>query len=153
MGPYARYGNDLLYIDASVLGQANWYKHYRNIHFGTIDRTAQTLHDGAGALFHIGGGFWVKYCKLDVSPFFNFDYITMHEESYYETGANSLNLHVRSSTDQFHQLEGVFLFRTCAKIHHGYLIPEIRLSGVSEHRDTGRHYRASLADTSGCSRV
>ena len=151
LGPYAGYNKEHYYINASVLGQANWYETDRKISF--VERTAHSAHGGQGALMHVGGGGWAKYSKVDFSPFINFDYIFMKEDFYAEAGANSLNLRVHSSTYQFTEVELGLLVRTCAKITHGTLIPEIRLSVIAENRYQGQDYRASLPDTGGCSFV
>ena len=157
VGPYAKFGheNDEIspYLTASILGEANWYDTNRHIIFDTVNRTARGSHTGQGLLFHIGGGAWIKAGYVDISPFANFDLIAMQENSYTESGADALNLHVHQSTYQFNEYEGGVMFRGCIKLPHGMIVPQISLSALRENRDQGADYTASLEGNDGCAFV
>lgn len=150
-GPYGQYEGEIFYINGTILGELNWYKTFRNIEFNTIDRTARGYHDGYSGLAHLGAGGWLRKPRFDFSPFINIDVISMYEDSYRETGADSLDLHVRSSNYLFGELEGGGLIRSCFNIPQGVIIPEARFSVIGEQRFNDQHYRASLPDTNGCS--
>lgn len=154
LGPYIKFGHeneDLSpYLTASLLGEFNWYNTHRNIIFPGVNRTANSSHCGGGFLFQVGAATWITAGKFDISPFGNFDVIYMRENSYTESGADSLNLHVNASNYQFNQFEFGALIRRCIRISQGLLIPKISLSGIRENRSHGSHYTASLAGSNSC---
>lgn len=129
-GAYGSFYYDDLFVDASVLGSVHKFRSRREIRFANIDRCAKGSHRGDSILAHLGIGANVEYCRWNVQPFINGDYLWVHQNAQNEKGADSLNLHVHKNSADFIRTElGVRAERQfcyCGSL----LIPRLKLSWV-----------------------
>ncbi|EMS77554.1 putative serine protease [Desulfotignum phosphitoxidans DSM 13687] len=117
----------------------------RTIHFlnrtATSDHTAQT-----GALF-MGTGYGFKYADWLVRPGFDMNYAFMHEDSFTESGADSMTLDVDSRTSYSLQSHiGLNLSRKLT-FETGELIPEFRIGWIHEFFPDPKNFNARFHDT------
>lgn len=96
-GLYLSAVGDIFYGNASVIGSWSHYHANRNIAWTDATYTAQNSHGGAQLLSHIDTGINLGWDGFTIRPFDSFDYITQTENSYSESGAGYLDLHVNKT--------------------------------------------------------
>jgi autotransporter-associated beta strand protein len=116
LGAYGTWIDGGFYIDGQIIGGQNRFRSFRNIAFGSIKRTAREHHRAFQLSTDAEIGYAIPLESLTFQPFFNLDYVLVHEKGYKERGAQSLNLAVKSKTAQFLQGE------LGATIYHTYVI-------------------------------
>ncbi len=135
-------------LDLSFIGGGTDYEMNRHILFGTIDRRAKSDFWGWFLTSHLGlRGNW-ECCCVNLEPFALLDYHYWRRESFHERHANSLNLDVRSKTQN--------LLRTEAGLKAYYSIncpcscfaPFIGLSYVGEFPLSKSKQKANFTDQS-----
>ncbi len=144
-----------LFLDMAFLGGFDDFDASRRIHFGAagagkVHRTAHTDHNGYDLDGHVAAGVILGHNKsVFVAPFISVDYLYVNEDGFKESGAKSLNLKVRQTSDKMLRSEAGINLTKCYKIRYGTLVPEIRMSAVRESRFSGRHYRSKLVGEPG----
>ncbi|EKE08970.1 MAG: outer membrane autotransporter barrel protein [uncultured bacterium] len=93
------------YIDGQVILGGTHNKSRRNINFQTINRKAREHHNGLSATTDVEMGYLWEHDNTLVQPFFNFEYVAAHENSFREKGAGSLNIHRGKKTSHFSRTE------------------------------------------------
>lgn len=92
-------------IDLSFIGGGTDNHAHRHLNFGTIDRTPKSDFWNWFLTSHLGlRGNWECSC-FNFEPFALVDYHYFRRESFHEHRANSLNLHVRSKTQNILRAE------------------------------------------------
>lgn len=120
LGVYGSWLDDNgFYVDGQVIGGNNRFKSWRKIAFGSINRTARESHRAFQLSADGEIGYGIPLPCFVFQPFLNLDYVLVHENSYREKGAQSLNMHVKSKIAQFFQGE------LGATIYHTYVVDEI----------------------------
>lgn len=144
------------FIDVAVIAGYDQFDASRKIKFSSsflgtgINRRAHTDHNGWNLDWHMDGGFIIDQWKVvEFRPFISLDFSYMHEDSFTEHGAKSLNLNVRHSTYTMLRSEGGLTMARCFKAKHSVWIPELRFSVIRENRFNGKHFRASFVDQDG----
>lgn len=116
-GLYAAWMEDRgFYVEGQTLFGGNRFKTARRIHFSTIDRTAREAHNAFQFTGNLELGYVIPLCaSFTLQPFIMADYMVMRERGYTETGAGTLNMHIKSQTSQFLQGElGAIVYKTFA---------------------------------------
>lgn len=140
------------YLFGALMGSYNHYHAERNIFFGQglvtpIDRSAKNSHQGGQGSAHLQGGLFFGK-KVQFLPFAQADYIFVHEGSYTEHGAKSLNLHVKNKNSDLLQAEvGVEISR-CFSASKNKISPSLTLAAIREWRFLGKHIKSNLEDSS-----
>lgn len=143
---YGRFASDHAYVQGSLIGGYSFYSAERNILFGTtlpLKETAKNHHNGweGSASTRIGLNYG---CRFVFSPFIGVDYFYVHENSFQESGAKSLNLHVKSKNSNLLSSEiGIDLSR-CFGSSPRTFSPFIKISAIRESRFKGSKEHASL---------
>ena len=83
-----------------------------------------------------------------LTPFLRVDYVYLHQKSYKEHGAKSLDLVGSSKTTGWIQSEVGMRGSRCFSFFGGQFIPELQLGYINQSPLTGNHYRAKFAGTS-----
>jgi uncharacterized protein with beta-barrel porin domain len=145
-GIYLSAIGDLFYGNASVMGAWSHYHAKRNIYWPDVSYTAQNSHGGAQLLSHLDTGINLGFGGFTIRPFDSFDYISQTEHSYTETGAGTLNLHVKKSNAILlrNELGLNFAFCMCKRGNKWILAPKI--SWVREVRIKGATSTAKFTD-------
>ncbi len=105
---------DGFYVEAQTIFGGNAFRTNRNINYSTISRTASGNHSAFQFTGNLELGYALPvYDWLTCQPFILGDYMVMSESGYTETGADSLNMAVKSKTSQFFQGEiGAMVYQT-----------------------------------------
>ena len=150
-GLYAFWFNNCCYFNASAYGVYNDYSGKRNIEFAEINRTAKNSHHGAEFIGHADSGVFFGNASenLEVRPNVSVDYIYIHERSFTEKEAGSLNLHVDSNNYQLWRPEAAVNFVKCFSTKSGNFIPEAGIGYIKEIRNGGKYYTANLVGQPG----
>jgi uncharacterized protein YhjY with autotransporter beta-barrel domain len=122
---YGSYFSKNAYIEGVLSYGKNWYHNNRLIVIGPIQREAYSSHHGDAFSAYIGGGYHFDLKDWALGPFASLRYIYLDEESFRETGADSLNLWVdHRKTDSLISELGLRVARIF-KSKYGRLIPEL----------------------------
>lgn len=149
---YASAAGRHAYLFGAAMGSYNHYNVARNIDIDSdvlirIDRTAKSSHHGWQGSGHLQGGLLFGQ-KVQFSPFIEADYIYVHENSFNEHGAQSLDLHVKAKNSDFLQAEGGIEISRCFSASARSVSPSIGFSVIREWRFIGKHYKSSFEDSS-----
>ena len=147
-GFYGRWNHEGFYINAAVLGAHNQFRTRRHLHFATINRDAHSHHSGNEWLANFGMGYQVCSQNFQWTPYINLDYVTLHQQSYTETGAKSLNLRVKTKNGTLFQGEGGILLTTKCCSCTGVFVPTIKLAYINQTPFSSRNYHASFVNSS-----
>lgn len=144
---YWQIRNSCNYLQAIILGGYTRYTVDRKIDFGTsfpIKRRALSNQKGGeiGARAKTG---WI-WCteKYNFSPFVSIDYYYLHNGSFKEKGADSLDLKVKSRSADILLAEIGIDLSYCYKKCYSKLVPFAKVSYILEKRFEGKKVRASL---------
>ena len=97
---YGSYFTKHAYIEGDFSYGKNKYNNYRYLTIGSIQRRADSDHDGDIFSAYLGGGYLFNVNKWTIGPFGSLIYVNLNEEGFTETGAYGLNLTVdRRKTD------------------------------------------------------
>jgi autotransporter-associated beta strand protein len=134
------------FLDASFLAAYNSYGADRHIDFLAVDRHANSDYNGYTFAGSLAAGFPINVAKLVITPLLTLDYDFLHEQSFKEHGASSLNLHIQGKNSDL--LRGELGFRAtlnCEKCTTEWL-PSFQLTAIREWRFRGKETRSSLQD-------
>jgi uncharacterized protein with beta-barrel porin domain len=92
LGAYLYHDFDSVYFTGVAAYGYNSYSTYRQIAFGTIDRTAHAGYGGSNVSFYTEIGQTVYARSLNWQPYAALEYIQLHQNEFIESGANSINI-------------------------------------------------------------
>jgi autotransporter-associated beta strand protein len=145
---YGRWASPHAYMQGSLIGGYSFYSTYRNIAFGTgitaIKETAKGHHDGMEGSVHLKTGFNYGCRYITFSPFIGCDYFYVHENSFHEHGAESLNLKVKSKNADLLSSEAGIDLSHCFGQAKKSFTPFVKLSVIRESRFKGQKEKASF---------
>lgn len=144
---YMGYFQKYFFINALVLGAYNDYEAHRKIQFSTINRKAKATPQGAEVAAHGDTGFLFKFKNFELSPFGMIDYVHLHQNSFTERGAESLDLKVREKNANMLRAEAGLFGAYCVARETWKVRPFAKVSWVREVRFEGKHEKASFVDT------
>ncbi|MBL0942247.1 MAG: autotransporter outer membrane beta-barrel domain-containing protein, partial [Alphaproteobacteria bacterium] len=128
---YSTWYRDGFYLNGSLVGGVNRYKVGRHLLLGAvIDRTASNHHNGYEFTPHIGMGYEIPSKSLTLQPFVGLDYSHVHQDGYNETGANDLNLKVKSQSAEMLRGEAGFNIFKTLPFKGGNWTPKLKLSYI-----------------------
>ncbi len=146
-GLYGCWNRDRFYLNAAVLGAFNKYKTTRQLNFGTIERCAYSQHNGNEWLPHVGFGYQARSPHFQWTPYLNLDYVLEHEQSYTESGADSLNLHVNSKNARLFQGEVGISLSTTYEAGNGVFMPILSLAYINQTPCASKQYGANFVNS------
>ncbi len=144
VGVYATQCHDCYFIDATLLGYFNNHRVRRHIHFADIDRTAKNNHDSYGFNPHLGGGMYLDFCSVNMTPFFDLDYYFIQQNRYREHGANSIDLRVKRNQTNLLRVEAGLNLSKSYPLWGGSLQPNVSVSYVGHRLLSGKKYIAAF---------
>lgn len=127
-----------------LLGSFNFYDQTRRIYCANIGRQANS--NVKGDIFEVhfdASRKWVQDAGA-IAPFLSFDYFYSHQDSFQESGAQSLDLLVQASHNGLLRGE-VGLFLTLCSF---YAVMDLKLSYIRQDSIQSRTYTAQLVGTS-----
>jgi fibronectin-binding autotransporter adhesin len=143
-GVYTTWRPEYFYLNGSFIGSYNDYQERRNINFPGIHRRAKSAHGGYELSGHLGAGVLIPVGIFEIQPFARGDYASVHEDSYSERDASSLNLHVKSKHSNLWRGEAGLNLSACFFRTYYTLIPSAHFSWVWERRPLGKYITASF---------
>ncbi len=142
-GPYLSYIGRFGYVNTSLLASVANFDTDRNITF--FDRTASSSHNGETLMPHLDAGFVFHPApRVSLTPFAMLDFIFGWEDGYRETGAESLNFTISSSTSKMLRSELGLKVSKCAVRSHTKWVHDMKASWVREERFSGKELTAAF---------
>jgi len=145
---YGEYAKDAYYIDLSGSFAFNTYDASRNVAVGAINRTASADYNGQQYAAYIEGGYTFNFkdfgfekvtvsklntkkpcfslTELNLTPLVSFQYQHLYLDKYTETGANAMNLTVKSQNYDIAQSGFGIKLDYPLDTKYGKLVPELR---------------------------
>ena len=146
---YGSYYTKNAYIEGALSYGKNWYDNHRNILIGSIERKADSDHDGDAFSAYLGGGYYFDLKDWALGPFASLRYVYLDEESFREKGADSLNLSVASrKTGSLVSELGLRVARSF-RTKYGNLIPEVSAAWSYDFDIDNRLITTSFAGSPG----
>jgi len=145
LGLYGGWNHNAFYLNATFLGAYNKYKTTRHLTFGMIDRQAHANHSGNEWLINVGIGYPISSSSFQWTPYINLDYVKLHENSYTEAGANSLDLHVNKKNATLFQTDVGIQFSTTHDTYGGVLVPTLKLAYINQTPLSSKNYSANFS--------
>ncbi len=144
---YSKWGKRHAYLESSLIFGYSRYETNRHIFFafdGELDRHAKGQHHGLQGSFHVKAAGDFERRKIIMSPFAQASYIYLHEGSFKEHGAQSLNLHVASKNSDLLTSEAGLKLSHCFSASRTTVTPYIQGSALYEARYRGLHEKAGF---------
>ncbi len=142
-GPYLSYTGGRGYVNASILASFASFDAKRHIPF--FDRTAKSQHFGETLLPHLDAGvIFHPASHVSLTPFAAVDLLYGWEDSFEESGAESLNFKIDSSTSKMFRSEVGLKISKCAVRSHGKWVHDLKASWVREDRFHGKDLTATF---------
>ena len=150
---YSTYERGNGFIQAAIIGGYSKYHIDRHIEFGSsffqgetvIDRHAKSNHHGLEASLNAYGALDYSYSQLNISPFIDLDFLFLHENSFKESGANSLDLHVKSKNSTLLSSQLGIDFSNCTCISNTLITKTLQIGVIRESRFSGGKEVASFS--------
>ncbi len=148
---YATWFSDHFFVNGALLGAYNHYTEKRSIHLFTTGLGGMEINRHASADFGggEGGGYFsagalFTAAGIEFSPFVAAEYYYLHQGSFTEAGAQSIDLKVNScNADLLRSSMGLGVAK-CYVWAKTKWIPQAQVSVVREERFTGSSYRATM---------
>jgi fibronectin-binding autotransporter adhesin len=143
VGPYLTYFKHRFYLNLSGLAAFNAYRSSRHIKFQEVNRHATSSHRGHGLNLHTDiGVFLYPAANMTLTPFIAGSYLFLHEGSYSEKGARSLNLKIASSHADLVLSELGLKVAKCAVRKRSKWTHDLKLSWIHAFPFHGEHLTA-----------
>lgn len=143
IGPYLSWIGRFGYINGTILGSYASFDTDREIPF--FGREASSIHAGEGLLTHLDGGVVFRPAPgVSITPFASGDLLFGWENEFKETGAESLDFTIASSTSTLLRTELGLKVSKCAVHSHGKWIHDLKASWVREERFNGQDLHATF---------
>jgi len=134
------------YLNGSLTGGYNHYTADRFIHVGSIDRTSHHKNHGFGFSSDLEIGYLIhRYGTFQ--PFIRQSYIGLYQQSFTETGAQSLDLSVKSKDFAMYRIESGLLYNYCFDYPTIAFNPEVTLTGIYELELKTGNFHATYVDS------
>lgn len=148
---YGNYFANHYFVNVALISGFSRYNAERRIRFLSINRTAK-LHDNHGydLMAHVSPGLFYKVKKVDLMAYGVLDYVFLHQNGFTESGADSLNLRVKSSRSNLWRGELAVQATRCITRENSKWIPLLKLGVIQEGRPNGGHYSAQFKETECC---
>ncbi len=130
------------YIESSLMGAIDFYHVNRRIKFA--NRYAKSFHRGAQGSVQLKAALTFDRDHTIVSPFGRLNYLFLHEDGFDETGADSLDLKMKTKNSDLLTTEFGLDLSHCYRVNDKTLSPFIQLSAIRESRFEGRKEKGSL---------
>jgi autotransporter-associated beta strand protein len=145
---YGSYAASHFLLSTSFIGAYNHYQASRHIEIDYIgfDRTASHANQG----YELGGNVTIgvpfKQNQLTVMPYFSSDAIYLHQEKFYEYGAQSLDLNVMAANSQYYREEVGLDLQKCLLWPNLNGVAGIQFSYIREIRPQGENLTAQFRE-------
>ena len=125
---YASYFTENGYLEGSFAYGDNKYWNTRNILISGLNRVASSSHNGSLLAAMLGGGYYFNVRDWTWETFASLQHIKLDEDSFDETGAGSVSLHVDSRSTNSMSSDIGLRFRKVLERSNGNFIPELSIA-------------------------
>jgi outer membrane autotransporter protein len=125
---YGSYFTDSGYVEGALSHGNNYYANTRNIQISGSSSIASSYHDGSLLSGTLAGGYYFKVREWTWEPFAALQYSSLSEDSFDETGAGAVSLHVDARRTQYLSSDLGLRFRRTLERANGILVPELSLA-------------------------
>lgn len=136
---------DPWFMDGGVSVGWNRYVGKRYININLLNRKAKASYHGIQCSGFLVSGYQYDYRQFEITPFASMFYSYLHMNSYAESGANTLNLRVKSQNYRYLQsglgLKVAYPLTTC----YGDYLPEIHTIWLHDFSTLGTDVSASFS--------
>lgn len=147
---YGTVFSDIFYIDIGLTGAFNSVEARRNIYLQSAASSLKQSahHNNCSGEFdaYLAGGATLNFGAIQVKPFVALEYIYLHESSYGESGADSLDLNVSNKSSNLLREQIGVTASFCQKRTTVSWSEEIGLSYIQEDRYGGKHTSMRFVD-------
>ncbi len=145
---YGTWFSKMVFVDATIIGAYNHYHALRNIDFPGIERSANSGHGGYQLSGSLGTGLFFNPGRYQITPYARADYVFLHQGSFTEHGAKSLDLKINDVDSRYVRTDlGVKIAR-CYITNTLKCIPYIKASWIYEKQLDDARYSSSFIGTS-----
>ncbi len=132
-------------LETSLIGAYNHYHIDRYIQFNEVDRIAKSSHNGWEVSGNLKAALVYQRQATTISPFVDVNYFYLHQNSFTEKGADSLNLSVaKQNSALLESAVGIDISR-CMWIRNKSVTPFLQVSVVRESRFQGSQEKATFS--------
>jgi fibronectin-binding autotransporter adhesin len=146
---YASWKPNYFFVEAITTAALSHYKESRAIHFSTIDRQAHASFKGWSMTNDLMVGAYLPIAGFDLLTYISMNYTYLFQNRFRESGAESLNLIVNSSSYHIIRNEGSLTLSKSFDIRDSQIIINGKCAYIREQRFKGDSYRAKFIDTKG----
>jgi uncharacterized protein YhjY with autotransporter beta-barrel domain len=125
---YGSYFTHEGYVESALSFGNNRYANSRNIAIAGANRVATSYHDGRLFSGLLAGGYYFKVSDWTWEPFASLQYSSLQEDSFDETGAGGVSLHMDERRTQYFASDLGLRFRRMLERANGILVPELSLA-------------------------
>jgi len=125
---YGSYFTDKSYVEGALSFGNNRFANSRNISISGANRIATSYHDGRLFAGLLAGGYYFKVSDWTWEPFASLQYSSLQEDSFDETGAGAVSLHMDEHRTQYLASDLGLRFRRALERANGILVPELSLA-------------------------
>jgi len=130
---YGSYFKDDWHFDWTAAYSHNWYNSQRSIHFGAINRKAESDHQGNAYSVAIEFGKNFGGSSMILEPIAGVGYTAVQENGYKEKGAGALNLKVDSdTTDGFYSKLGIRMAKEFRSNPDMVIVPKVNMFWIHD---------------------
>jgi outer membrane autotransporter protein len=147
-GVYGTWFDPIWYVNFSGIVGQNFYDAKRNIHFSTLNRKAKNHHSGYNVAGSLGTGFTAYYNDLQIQPYAVLDTLFLHQKSFTESGAESLDMHIHAKDSIYFQSDLGIEFSRCYATSWGLVVPELSFGWIWEKELDHGIYKAQFTGSS-----
>lgn len=152
LGPSVGFVGGNWFVSILAQGAVNFFDIDRNIRFPGVRRTAHNSHHSYDILGRFDGGVRIVWQQVDpffLTPTIRLSYFNMFEQSYTESGADSINLRVDSKYSSFLQPEATLKMGKEITAGDLCIVPSVELGWIrniplSSGNYTARFYKQDL---------
>ncbi|HSD96253.1 MAG TPA: hypothetical protein VLB06_03825 [Sulfuricaulis sp.] len=125
---YGSYFTHQAYVEGALSFGNNRFANSRNILIAGANRVATSYHDGRLFSGLLAGGYYYKVSGWTWEPFASLQYSSLQEDSFDETGAGAVSLHMDERRTQYFASDLGLRFRRMLERANGILVPELSLA-------------------------
>lgn len=147
---YSGWLSQYLFADAILMGSWMGAHASRNVDILYLHRSASHSNQGFQAESYVDFGVNLDFTRISLYPFVSGDYLYSHEGAYTETGAQSLNLHVKETNAQMARFETGLRASHCSMCTQNSLSLDLKASWIREFRFEGAHNTSTFSEVCCC---
>ncbi len=145
---YGTWFNERAFLDITGIAGDNNYQAERKIKFPGVERIAQNTHGGYQLGGSLGTGLFFTPGRFQVTPFARADFVFVHQNSFKEHGARSLDLKIEETNSRYVRSDAGIKIAYCRNYESVSFAPYIKASWIYEKQLDSAQITSSFIGTS-----